>query len=159
MPLTPDDYATLEVTSAVFHDLPKQLAARDAVVEPTLSEAETPLNEPGRQHIRAKLVDTLLKGLSGQLFAGTYRSFGSVREYVNQARGTNADFIGRSRLYAQELFHLQGAVMSAGLLCVVACTINRRKSRVVRGSAWPAKCIGELVSNEMSQEAFQPHLS
>jgi hypothetical protein len=129
MPLTPDDYATLEVTSAVFHDLPKQLAARDAVIEPTLSQAETPLDEPGRQHIRAKLVETLL---SPKAYAVTFSQptlvSGSVREYVNQDQGTSADFIERSRAYAQELFDRQGAVMSAGLLCVVACKVNRRKA-------------------------------
>jgi hypothetical protein len=130
MPLTPDDYATLEVISAVFHDLPKQLTAREAAVEPTLSEAETPLDEPGRQHIRAKLLDTLLspKAYSVNFSPDPTMVSDSVRDYVNQANGTNADFIERSRLYAQDLFDRQGAVMSAGLLCVVACTVNRRRA-------------------------------
>ena len=134
MPLTPDDYAALEVTRAVFHDLPKQWARnRDAAVEPTLSEAETPLDEAGRQHIRAKLVETLRspKAYPVTFLPNPTAVSNSVREYVNQANGTVADFIERSRVFAQELFALQGAVMSAGLLCVVSCTVNRRTALVV----------------------------
>lgn len=114
----------------MFHDLPKQWAAHDEVIVPTLSEAETPLDEPGRQHIRSKLVDTLL---SPKAYSVTFSTeptpvSDSVREYVNQARGNATDFIDRSRLYAHELFDRQGAVMSAGLLCVVACTVSTRKA-------------------------------
>jgi hypothetical protein len=45
MALTADDFATLQVQHAIFHDLPKQ-TLRGPAVEPTLSEAVTPLDDP-----------------------------------------------------------------------------------------------------------------
>lgn len=129
MPLTRDDYATLEVQSAIFHDLPRQ---SPMALGPTavLSEALTSLSEASRQHIRSKLVDTLQ---SNRSYAVQFRSDQSVVSvsvpiYLNLAQDDVSDFIARSRAYAEDLFKRQGPLMSAGLLCIVACTINGRRA-------------------------------
>jgi hypothetical protein len=129
MPLTRDDYATLEVQSAIFHDLPRQATTTPGVV-PILSEAVTPLNEASRQHLRSKLVDTLqsTSSYAVQFLDGESVVSASVRAYLNHAEYDEADFIARSRAFAQDLFARQGPQMSAGLLCVVACTVNGRSA-------------------------------
>ncbi len=127
MRLTRDDYATLEVQSAIFHDLPRQITATPKLVS-ILSEAVTPLNEASRQHLRSKLVDTLQSTSSYvvQFLQEESVVSASARAYLNRAEYGEPDFIARSRAFAQDLFARQGPTMSAGLLCVVACTVNGR---------------------------------
>jgi 37-kD nucleoid-associated bacterial protein len=130
MALTHDDFATLEVQKAVFHDLPQQARLRDERAVPVLSEAETPLTNNSRAYIRNKLVDTLrsTRAYPVRLREGGGLVANSVREYLSRNRQETADFIARSRILGEHLFSLQTSSMSAGLLCVVACTVNRRRS-------------------------------
>jgi hypothetical protein len=132
MALTNDDFATLEVHQAVFHDIPEQTRQEGeaAPPAPVLSETETPLTNSSRAYIRNKLVETLK---STRSYPTKIRDEGgpvveSVREFLRRQRQDSADFVERSQMYATHLFSLQTSSMSAGLLCVVACTVNRRRA-------------------------------
>ena len=130
MPLTRDDYATLEIKHAIFHDLPRQTSKSATEIAPLLSEAVTSLVEAARQHIRSKLVDTLQSINSYGVQFGKEDSVvsTSVRQFLNRRSYDEADYIDRSRAFAKDLFERQGPLMSAGLLCVVSCSVNSRSA-------------------------------
>ena len=126
--ITEQDLATLTIERVIIHDIPKKKRGGDE--KPSLSDTDSPLDVDTTAHLHRKLVETIGGKSAYELdFADPTESPVPeiVRDYTAGHRNQD-DFIEKSRRLANYLFELQGGTSSAGLLCVLDCTVTNRRA-------------------------------
>jgi hypothetical protein len=122
------DLETLYVEKVVVHQIPQKLED-DSSLQPTFSDAESP--------ITSELANYLRERLQKSLGAGTFPVVAdpnttspvpaALEAYFHQ----EGDVVALSRLIGQHLFNSQTRQSPAGLLCVAATRLEGRRSLAV----------------------------
>jgi len=126
--ITERDLAALAIERVIIHDIPRK--KRGSEEKPSLSDTDSPLDVDTTLHLHRKIVETIGGKSAYELdFADPTESPVPeiVRSYTSAPRNQD-QFIEHSRRLANYLFELQSGSSSAGLLCVLDCTVTGRRA-------------------------------
>lgn len=123
------DLTSLEILSAIVHDIPKH-KKNDYSVAPTFSQKESDLTD----NLKLFFKDSILKALGrDRAFKICYDSDSTspVNGHINEILKSDNNFVKQSINIGQHLFNIQKGYNASGILFVLKCRLSENKVCII----------------------------
>lgn len=117
------DFSSLDVRAVILHKVPKKKTE-----EPFYSAIASPLNRKLQNYIGQRMTESLNSKAHYEVIFDE-ETASPVPTAINEQLTDSTiglNFVERSQKIAKHLYEIQNSTNSAGLVCVVACTIDQR---------------------------------
>jgi len=121
------DLGQLVIQKLIIHEVPQHRRS-DASTSPIFSEIESPLDDELRLFFREKMIQTVGSTSAYEVAFMNGSTSPIPALVVSYLAGTGISFLDMSKTMAQHLHNCQSGINPGGLVCIVDCQSNERKS-------------------------------